>query len=45
MIALLTDEALYHQVSAAARQTALTRFCTSLIIPHYEQYYQEICCG
>lgn len=45
VIALLSDEALYRQVSGAARQTALTRFCTSLIIPHYEQYYKEICCG
>lgn len=45
VIALLSDEALYNQVSGAARQTALTRFCTSLIIPHYEQYYQEICGG
>jgi N-acetyl-alpha-D-glucosaminyl L-malate synthase BshA len=45
VIALLSDEALYRQVSGAARQTAMTRFCTSLIIPHYEQYYQEICCG
>lgn len=45
VVALLTDEALYRQVSGAARQTALTRFCTSLIIPHYEQYYQEVCFG
>jgi hypothetical protein len=40
---LLSDEALYRSVSGAARQTAQTRFCTSLIIPHYEQYYKEIC--
>ena len=45
VVALLTDVALYRQVSGAARQTALGRFCTSLIIPHYEQYYQEICSG
>jgi len=45
VVALLTDVALYRQVSGAARQTALARFCTSLIIPHYEQYYQEICSG
>jgi N-acetyl-alpha-D-glucosaminyl L-malate synthase BshA len=43
VVALLSDEALYRSVSGAARQTAQTRFCTSLIIPHYEQYYNEIC--
>jgi N-acetyl-alpha-D-glucosaminyl L-malate synthase BshA len=43
VVALLSDEALYRSVSGAARQTAQTRFCTSLIIPHYEQYYKEIC--
>jgi N-acetyl-alpha-D-glucosaminyl L-malate synthase BshA len=42
-VELLTNEALYKKMSAAARQTALTRFCTSLIIPKYEQYYEEVC--
>lgn len=43
VIELLTGEALHAKVSAAARQTALTRFCTSLIIPQYERYYEEVC--
>lgn len=41
--ALLTDEALYRRVSEAARQTALTRFSSSGVIPLYEHYYQEVC--
>ncbi len=40
---LLRDEALYYRMAAAARNTAETRFCTSLIIPEYEQYYREVC--
>jgi len=42
VIELLTDCRLYARVSAAARQTAQTRFCSSLIIPLYERYYREI---
>ena len=40
---LLTDDAFHAQISAAARKTAETRFCTDLIIPRYERYYQQIC--
>ncbi|MGA8027983.1 MAG: N-acetyl-alpha-D-glucosaminyl L-malate synthase BshA [Bryobacteraceae bacterium] len=40
---LLTDENLHSRVSEAARQTALTRFCTDLIIPQYEAYYERVC--
>ncbi len=43
--ALLTDPALHARVAAAARQTAATRFSSSLIIPVYERYYEEICSG
>ena len=42
-LSLLTDRARYAQVSAAARHTAETRFCTTLIIPQYEEYYHEVC--
>jgi len=42
VLSLLTDSALYQRVSAAARQTAQARFCSSLVIPRYEAYYQEI---
>lgn len=45
LISLLTDEALHHRMATAARQTALSRFCTDLIIPHYESYYQQVCNG
>jgi hypothetical protein len=30
-------------MSEAARLTALTRFCSSMIIPQYEQFYREVC--
>jgi N-acetyl-alpha-D-glucosaminyl L-malate synthase BshA len=40
---LLLDERLHEKVSAAARKTAETRFCSSRIIPQYESYYREIC--
>jgi L-malate glycosyltransferase len=42
---LLTDPRLHSQISAAARKTAETRFCTDLIIPQYEKYYQQVCSG
>ena len=40
---LLTDDVLHARISAAARKTAETRFCTDLIIPHYEAYYLRVC--
>jgi N-acetyl-alpha-D-glucosaminyl L-malate synthase BshA len=40
---LLTDEDLHRRISEAARNTAQTRFCTDLIIPQYEAYYQRVC--
>jgi N-acetyl-alpha-D-glucosaminyl L-malate synthase BshA len=43
VVALLTDNSLRDSVAAAARRTALERFCSSTIIPLYEQYYEEIC--
>ena len=42
---LLSDEALHQKISRAARHTALTRFCTDLIIPRYESYYRQVCNG
>jgi len=41
--ALLGDADRYETVAGAARQTALTRFCASKIIPRYEEYYREVC--
>jgi N-acetyl-alpha-D-glucosaminyl L-malate synthase BshA len=43
VIALLTDDALYGRLSKAARQTALERFSTELVIPRYEDYYRQLC--
>ncbi|NUQ30100.1 MAG: N-acetyl-alpha-D-glucosaminyl L-malate synthase BshA [Acidobacteriaceae bacterium] len=43
LINLLTDNALFGQVSAAARHTAESRFCSDLIIPKYERYYADVC--
>ena len=43
VIELLTDEALHSRLAGAARSTAVTRFCTSLVIPLYEDYYREVC--
>jgi N-acetyl-alpha-D-glucosaminyl L-malate synthase BshA len=42
LIGLLTDAALHGRLAGAARQTALTRFCTDLIIPQYEAHYQRV---
>jgi len=39
---LLTNSALHQQIATAARQTAVTRFATSKIIPQYESYYQQV---
>ncbi|MGH9722385.1 MAG: N-acetyl-alpha-D-glucosaminyl L-malate synthase BshA [Bryobacteraceae bacterium] len=40
---LLSDDAMYARLSAAARRTAVERFCTSKIIPQYEAYYEQVC--
>ena len=40
---LLTDARLHARLAAAARQTALNRFCTDLVIPEYEAYYRRVC--
>lgn len=45
LVSLLTDPALHRRMAQAARQTALSRFCTDLIIPIYENYYQQVCNG
>jgi N-acetyl-alpha-D-glucosaminyl L-malate synthase BshA len=42
VVELLSDAALYDKVSAAARRTALDRFCADLIIPQYERYYEQV---
>jgi glycosyltransferase involved in cell wall biosynthesis len=43
VVSLLTDDALYARMSAAARLAAETRYSTISIIPQYERYYEEVC--
>jgi N-acetyl-alpha-D-glucosaminyl L-malate synthase BshA len=43
VVALLSDSRLHGTMAQAARLTATTRFCTNLIIPMYEKYYEEVC--
>ena len=40
---LLTDASMHARMSAAARQTAVSRFATSSVIPQYEAYYKTLC--
>jgi L-malate glycosyltransferase len=41
-VSLLQDEARLQSLKAAARKTAQTRFCSSRIIPVYEDYYRLV---
>jgi N-acetyl-alpha-D-glucosaminyl L-malate synthase BshA len=43
LVNLLTDKELHARMAKAARNTAQTRFCTDLIIPRYESYYERVC--
>lgn len=45
VIGLLSDDALYHRMSAAARHTAKERFDTEKVIPLYESVYEEVLGG
>jgi L-malate glycosyltransferase len=42
VVKLLTDEREYQGMAEAAREAAVRRFSTSLIIPEYERYYQQV---
>ena len=42
---LLTNEALYQKMAAAARRAAVERFASSIVIPQYERYYTDILAG
>jgi N-acetyl-alpha-D-glucosaminyl L-malate synthase BshA len=42
-IEILSDSTLHSRLSAAARHTATTRFCSDLIIPRYERHYEKVC--
>jgi N-acetyl-alpha-D-glucosaminyl L-malate synthase BshA len=41
-VRLLQNPELHRQVAQAARQTALKRFCSTLIIPRYEELYRKV---
>ena len=41
-IRLLQNPDLHQQIGKAARETAHTRFCSSLIIPRYEELYRRV---
>ena len=41
-VSLLTDPARHAQMSAAAKKTVRTRFCSEKIVPLYEAYYEEV---
>jgi len=41
-VRLLQNPNLYDQIAKAARNTALTRFCSTLIIPRYEELYRRV---
>ena len=38
---LLTDAALRNRVTTAGRRVATERFCDTIVVPMYEQYYEE----
>ena len=42
IIALLRDPQKHEAMRQAARVTARTRFCSSLVVPHYVKYYEQI---
>ncbi len=41
-VALLKDPDRLEVMRDAARKTARTRFCSSLIVPHYVRYYEQV---
>jgi N-acetyl-alpha-D-glucosaminyl L-malate synthase BshA len=42
VLELLSDGDVFAEMAAAARHTALTRFCTDEIIPQYERLYRDL---
>jgi L-malate glycosyltransferase len=42
VMALLSDARLHETMAKAARDTAVSRFCTDHIIPLYEKYYEDV---
>lgn len=42
VVELLSNEDLHRRMARTARQTAVERFASSILIPQYEKYYQEV---
>jgi N-acetyl-alpha-D-glucosaminyl L-malate synthase BshA len=42
ILGLLRDQPRLQQMREAARHTARTRFCSSLVVPHYVRYYESV---
>ena len=41
-IEVLSDDAKLHDMGKRARAKAQKHFCSTMIIPHYEQFYREV---
>jgi N-acetyl-alpha-D-glucosaminyl L-malate synthase BshA len=41
-VALLTDADLHHRIAAAARRVVSERFCSDLVVPRYEAFYERL---
>jgi N-acetyl-alpha-D-glucosaminyl L-malate synthase BshA len=41
-IKLLTDDAMHLQFADAARKTVTSRFCSDLVVPMYEEFYEQL---
>jgi glycosyltransferase involved in cell wall biosynthesis len=41
-VSLLKDRARLEAMRKAGRKTAQKRFCSSLVVPHYVQYYEKV---
>jgi N-acetyl-alpha-D-glucosaminyl L-malate synthase BshA len=44
-VSLLKDRARLEDMREAGRKTAQKRFCSSLVVPHYVQYYEKVLGG
>jgi hypothetical protein len=42
VLALLNDRSRLNAMRDAGRKTAQTRFCSTLVVPHYVRYYEEV---
>ena len=44
-VQILTDTALARTIGAAAASEVRSRFCASVVVPQYEQYYEDVLAG